>query len=295
MTAGFWVLAATAMGAALSEIRAARRVRLQLRRLSAPSAESTPAPKKRRGVSSLSDYRLRSRLRMLPGEFRVAQFGFVLMPAILGWAFRGVWGGAACLAAAVAAGRVIRQSREKKAMRDIQDALPDFLRSIAAAMRAGSTFPAALALIGDETPDPLGTEIRRVVQQQALGYTLDQALAELLEHVPSLDLALVVTAVSIQQETGGSLAVILDKTVQTLVERTRVRREVQTLTAQGRASGLVLSILPIGLGFMIALLNPAYVAPLFHRTLGQIMVGYAACSLVLGNLVMRRMIEPPEV
>lgn len=145
----------------------------------------------------------------------------------------------------------IRRRRKK-----FTNQLGDMLTMVANALRAGFSFMQAFELISREMDAPMGREVQLVVNEVNLGNTLESALDNMQRRVASPDFELVVTAVLIQRQVGGDLASILDTISETIAERVRMRREVMTLTAQGRASALVVSCIPIGLAAAVSILNP---------------------------------------
>ncbi|MCL8208086.1 MAG: type II secretion system F family protein [Actinomycetia bacterium] len=187
------------------------------------------------------------------------------------------------------------RARRAAWLRRAETQLPDLLRGVATAMRAGASFHQALATVGQDLADPLGAEVRRLVRREALGYTLDEVLEELARRVPSRDLELAIVAIQIQREVGGALAPLLESITETVLARQRLKAEVRTLTATGRASGLVLTLLPIGLGMLIEFVNPSYMAPLWTTGLGHAMLGYGVVSLAVGGAVIRKLVQGPEL
>jgi len=185
--------------------------------------------------------------------------------------------------------------RKQQYLRRAQESLPDFLRGVASGLRAGSSLIQSMLLVSEETPDPLGYEIQRVLRRESLGFSLDQTLTELTQRIPSKDLSLAVMAINIQREVGGSLADILENIVGTIRERQRLAQEVRSLTAQGRYSGWVLTLLPFILGVLIWFVNPAYMDPLFHSALGHGLLGAAFLSVLIGSFVIQRMVKVPAV
>ncbi len=220
--------------------------------------------------------------------------GFVL-PGLLGWWLRGILGGV--LLGLVGAGGILLYFRlmKQRFLHQAEQNLPDFLRGVAGALRAGTSLTQAMALVGKETPDPLGSEISRVLRRESFGFSLEQTLSELTMRIPSKDLALAVMVINIQREIGGSLADILDNIVGTIVARQRLSQEVRALTAQGRASGWILTALPFFLASAIWFLNPKYMSPLFHTTIGLIMVASALTSVIIGGFVINRLVRAPEL
>lgn len=141
--------------------------------------------------------------------------------------------------------------------------LGDTITMMANALRGGYSFLQTMQLVSTEAPEPTATEFKRVVQEVGLGRTTQDALDGLMRRVPSDDLDLLITAVNIQHEVGGNLAQILDSIGHTIRERVRILGEIQTLTAQGRLSGYIITALPFVVGGYISAVNPDYMAPIF--------------------------------
>ncbi len=153
--------------------------------------------------------------------------------------------------------------RASNRVKAFNDQLGDTIIMMANALRGGYSFLQTLDMVSRESPAPVSTEFKRVVQEVGLGRSTEEALGSLLRRLPSDDLELLITAVNIQMEVGGNLAQILDTIGHTIRERVRIKGEIQTLTAQGRISAYVITGLPIALGIMISVINPEYMAPIF--------------------------------
>ena len=138
---------------------------------------------------------------------------------------------------------------------------------------------------------PMGREVQLVVNEVNLGNTLESALDNMQRRVASPDFELVVTAVLIQRQVGGDLASILDTISETIAERIRMRREVMTLTVQGRLSGLVLALIPIAVGMAMEIINPNYLRPLFTDELGRMFVVGAIVLEIIGFLIIRKIVD----
>ena len=167
----------------------------------------------------------------------------------------------------------------------------DCLMMVANAMRAGFSFLQAMDLVSKEMEPPISDEFKHVMRDIGLGASVERALDDMDKRVGSPDFSLVVTAVLIQQQVGGDLAHILDTISDTIQDRIRMRREVRTLTAQGRMSGWVLAILPFGLGALISVMNPSYMEPLFTERVGQIAIGVAVVMVLIGFFVIQRIVD----
>ncbi len=172
---------------------------------------------------------------------------------------------------------------EKKRMNAFNNQLGDTLNLWVNALRSGYSVLQGMETIATELPPPVSVEFERVVQEVRLGLSVEQALNNMYRRVPSEDLDLVITAVNIQREVGGNLAEVLDTISFTIRERVRIKGEIRTLTAQGRASAWIISLLPIALGLLLYAINPGYVSQLWAMEKPFIIEGVFPCGwIVLG-------------
>lgn len=183
-------------------------------------------------------------------------------------------------------GMRIRRRRKK-----FTNQLGDMLTMVANALRAGFSFMQAFELISREMDAPMGREVQLVVNEVNLGNTFESALDNMQRRVASPDFELVVTAVLIQRQVGGDLASILDTISETIAERVRMRREVMALTAQGRASGWVVAIIPIALGIFLYVVNPAYIQPLLETDIGHMFIIGALILECIGMYIIQRIVD----
>jgi tight adherence protein B len=181
--------------------------------------------------------------------------------------------------------------RRKRRFKKFASQLPDALDLIARALRSGHSLAAAFDLVGQEVVEPLGTEFMRVFEQQNLGIPLNEAMDDLTERVPNLDLKFFTTAIILQRQTGGDLAEILDKLSHLIRERFKILGQVQALTGEGRLSGVILLALPPLLFLAIYNLNHDYVMLLFEDPMGKKMLLGAIIMQVLGALVIRKIVN----
>ena len=172
-----------------------------------------------------------------------------------------------------------------------QKQLPDALELISRALRAGHSLAAGFKLVADETTPPLGKEFCRVYEEQNLGIPLDEALENMSDRIPNLDVRFFSTAIVLQRQTGGDLAEILDKIGRLIRERFRIWGAIQALTGEGRISGIVLLGLPPVLFMAIYYLNPQYIEILFTDPLGKQMLAFAIFLQLVGALVIRKIIN----
>jgi tight adherence protein B len=169
--------------------------------------------------------------------------------------------------------------RQGQRLNAFSDQLGDSLNLMVNGLRSGYSVLQAMEAVSREMPPPISVEFARIVQEVQIGLPLDQALSNLLRRIKSDDLDLVVTAINVQREVGGNLAEVLDVISFTIRERVRIKGEVRTLTAQGRYSGYVISLLPIGLALVLFCVNKPYVSRLFNS-------GACGWAMVICGLLM---------
>jgi tight adherence protein B len=169
--------------------------------------------------------------------------------------------------------------------------LPDNLQVLASALRAGHSFIGALSVVVNDAPEPAKTEFSRVVQDEQLGVPIEDALRVVVERMDSRELEQVALVAALQRETGGNTAEVLDRVTDTIRERFELRRTVQTLTAQGRLSRWVLTLLPVALLGVITLVNPGYINILYSSLAGKILLVMAGISVTAGSIVIKRIVD----
>ena len=197
----------------------------------------------------------------------------------------------AAFAGGVLLGLIFLNIYIKRRQKAFTNQLGDMLTMVANALRAGFSFMQAFELIAREMDAPVGREVQKVVSEVNIGVDLDTALDNMQKRVDSPDFELVVTAVVIQRQVGGNLAQILDTISETIHERIRMRREVMALTAQGRASGMVLAVLPLIIAVILSFVNPQYLQPLFHEPLGRMAIVAAIVLEIVGYMVIRKIVD----
>ena len=187
--------------------------------------------------------------------------------------------------------RIVVNVTKSRRLRKFNDQLGDAINLIVNSLRAGFSMPIAMETVASNMPAPISEEFHRVVLEVGLGISLENALDNMLRRVPSQDLDLLVTAVSVQHEVGGNLAEILDTISSTIRERVRIQGEIKTLTAQGEFTGYLLSALPFILTVVISLMSREYMEPMFTTPCGWIMFGVAFIIIVLGFIIIRKIIK----
>ena len=169
--------------------------------------------------------------------------------------------------------------------------LPEALELIGRALRAGHSLASGFKLVADEMNAPIAMEFERCYEAQNLGVPLEEAIEEMTNRVPNLDLRFFATAVILQRQTGGDLAEILDKIGHLVRERFVIWGQIQSLTGEGRLSGIVLLALPPALFVVMWSLNPGYSMTLFTDPMGHQMLAGAIILQVLGALIIRKIVN----
>ena len=243
-------------------------------------------------ISNLQKWLDQAGVRMLAGKFLLVSACLGGIVATLFWHFSDSALAALpglVLGAAVPA--LIASFKRRRRFAQFQNALPGCIDLMARAVRAGHAFTTCLELIGSEMPEPLAGEFRKVFEEQKFGLPIRDALLNLSERVPLLDVRILVTAILLQRETGGNLAEILDKLSYVIRERFKILRQVRTYTAQGRMSMVVLLALPFALALMMSLTAPDSLRLLYTDPLGKLMILLGLVSLTIGYLVIQKIIR----
>jgi tight adherence protein B len=181
--------------------------------------------------------------------------------------------------------------KKNKRLKMFEEQFPEALDLLSRAIRAGHAFTTAMGMVADEALDPVGPEFKKTFDQQNFGLPLKDALNQMTERIPLLDVRFFVTAVLIQRETGGNLSEILDNLAHVVRERFKILRQVRVYTAHGRLTGYVLMALPAALAIALSFINPDHINLLFTERMGQIMVTAAIIMQIVGYLWIRQVVK----
>jgi tight adherence protein B len=169
--------------------------------------------------------------------------------------------------------------------------LPDALDLMVSALRAGHSFISAIESVAREMPKPLGEEFRKCFDEQNFGLEMRESLLNLAARVPIHDVHIIVTAILIQKESGGNLAEILEKVAHIIRQRFRLKKQVRVHTAQGRLTGLILTLLPLVLGVAMYLVNPEHMSILWESATGLKLIYTSVIMTVIGGLIIRKIVN----
>jgi len=181
--------------------------------------------------------------------------------------------------------------KRRRRLRQFEERFPEALDLLGRAVRAGHAFTTGLEMISKDSPEPVAGEFRTAFEEQNFGLPLRDALLNMTERIPLIDVRFFVTALLIQKETGGNLAEILDGLARVIRDRFRIFREVRVRTAQGRLTAGILIAMPIFMLCVLSVLNPAYIRVLFDDPKGPFVLGTAAVMQVVGSLIIWRIIQ----
>lgn len=182
---------------------------------------------------------------------------------------------------------IMREQRFRKC----DELLPQAIDLMARGLRAGHALTAVLEMVGNETGEPLSTEFRLLTEEQQLGLPLRDAVMNMVSRLPRDDMRFLATAILLQKETGGNLAVILDKTAAVARERARLRGQLKIYTAQGRVTGWVLCLMPFIMLGLLSSINWQFEKLLFTESFGQHMCYFGLALMTAGVFVIRKIID----
>jgi tight adherence protein B len=213
-------------------------------------------------------------------------FGFLLatithMP--IGWVVGGAMG--------VVAPFVYLKFKRTRRMRSFEETFPEALDLVARSLKAGHAFATGLKMVADEMAEPVGPEFRKTFDEQNFGLPLKDALANLTDRMPLLDVRFFATAVLIQRETGGNLSEILENLAHVVRERFKILRQVRVYTAHGRLTGYVLLALPVFLAVALMFINPEHMALLFKERIGHMMLIACVIMQTVGYFWIKQVIK----
>lgn len=261
-------------------------------RLAQPAAQRLEQQRTVQGRPTIRATLASADVKLREDEFLVLQVAFAIILAGLGALRFGVGWQLLLLALGgwLLPGVYVRY-RQARRRHAFDQQLGEALLLLASSLRAGRSLAQALDTVAQSMRPPMATEFERAVREVALGLSIEQALANVLDRMPSRDFELFTTAVAIQYRSGGNLAEVLEGIAGTITERVILKGEIRTMTAQARASGAIISLLPVVVVLAMYVLTPSYFDPMLHSTLGLVLLAVAAGLILVGNLIVRRIVN----
>jgi tight adherence protein B len=233
-----------------------------------------------------------SGLKLTVGAFVMMVAVAALAGAVGLWMLTRLW--FVAIGAALLAGLLpLLYVRRKRSVRlqTFEEQFPEAIDLISRALRAGHALTTGLGMVADEIPAPVGSEFRRLYDEQNFGMSLPEAMRSMARRVPVLDARFFVTAVLTQRESGGNLSEVLDNLANVMRQRFKLKRQIRVISAHGRISSWVLSLLPPVLAGILFLLSPRFMAPLWEDPLGVRLVILAVVLQIVGTIIISRLVR----
>lgn len=183
------------------------------------------------------------------------------------------------------------ESAKSKRGKKLNAQLPEALTIISNGLRAGYSFTQAMGVAARELDNPISEEFSKVLRDNSLGKPIEEALTDMAKRAEDEDIDMFVTALIIQRQVGGNLAEVLDTISETIRERVKLKGEIKTLTSEGKLSAVVITVLPIAIAIVIALINPEYIRTLVTTTIGLVMVAAAVIMEIVGIYLLRKIVD----
>jgi tight adherence protein B len=181
--------------------------------------------------------------------------------------------------------------KRNKRIDTLETQLPDALDFLSRSMRAGHAFSISLEMVGEETHEPLGQEFRSLFNEQNLGASLDRSFQNFSKKVPISDIRFFCSAVLLQRQTGGNLSEILSRLSHIIRERFRIKGQIKAVSAHGKLTATILTLMPIATMAGLMLTSPSYLAPMFINPMGKKLIAGAVVAQILGNVVIRKIVN----
>ncbi len=181
--------------------------------------------------------------------------------------------------------------RRAKRFRQFEENFPDAMDSLARSLRAGHPFAAAMEIVAEECEPPVSAEMRQTAAEGNLGTSWHEALNNLSNRMPLLEVTMFAQAVQLQNRTGGKLNEVLAKMAENMRESAALKGEVRALAAHGKLTGTVLTILPLGIAGVLAMVNPTYLAVLVFHPYGKFLISGAILCLLAAHFIIRRIVD----
>ena len=266
-----------------------------LNRLFQPAADRVGRGNSKKGKPSVGEQLQRADLRLRTSEFLMIQIGstvlFVLIAILrFGLPLAGLIQTIVFGVIGYLVPSFYVKYRINKRLKAFNNQLGDTLTLLSNAIKAGYSFAQAIDTVAKNAVAPIADEFGRAVREMNLGGSPDEALQNITKRIVSPDFDLVATAYSIHRTVGGNLAEILDNIAYTIRERVRIKGEIATLTAQARASGTLITFLPIVLAAFMYFVTPTYFRPMFENIVGWILLVIGGAMIFVGNMIIRRVV-----
>ena len=240
-------------------------------------------------ASKTAEALIRADVNLRPQEWYAFRVLLPLLVGLLVFLFNGVLPIAIAIAVLTyfIPGLLLRTRRHSRRSALVRQ-LPEAMVIMANSLESGSTVLQAIEAVAETTAPPISDEFSRVAREVTLGIAVDEALGHIASRFESKDFAIVVSAVQLNRQMGGSLAAVLNRVQETMRERVKLLDRVRVLTAQSRASAYIVSALPFGVAILLMIIAPSYMSPLFTNALGYLAILAALVLFAIAWAVMGR-------
>ncbi|MDB5539796.1 MAG: TadB [Devosia sp.] len=200
-----------------------------------------------------------------------------------------------CLVFAVAGGyllpRMYLGHRRKKYQNAFLDELPNAVEAIVRGVKSGLPLNDSMRLVAKEAKEPIKSDFQRVLDQQAVGKTIQEAVVTLYDRVPLAEVNFFIVVITVQAQAGGNLSEALGNLARVLRNRKKMKQKVKAMSSEAKASAGIIGSLPIIVAILVSLTTPTYLLPMIQTPIGNLMLGVAAILMFLGGFIMNRMIQ----
>jgi tight adherence protein B len=187
--------------------------------------------------------------------------------------------------------KLVLRHRRKRFQAKFLDELPNAVEAIVRGVKSGLPLNDSMRVVARESKEPLKSEFQRVLDQQAVGKSMGEAITILYDRVPLPEVNFFIVVITVQQQSGGNLSEALTNLSRVLRNRKKMQAKVKAMSSEAKASAGIIGSLPFVVAILVSLTSPTYLLPLFTTTTGQMWLGIAACMLAMGVFVMNRMVQ----
>jgi tight adherence protein B len=181
--------------------------------------------------------------------------------------------------------------RRKKYQSQFLDELPNAVEAIVRGVKTGLPLNDSIRVVAKDAKEPVKSEFGRVLDQQAFGLSMTEAVTVLLDRVPLAEVNFFVVVITVQQQAGGNLSEALGNLAKVLRNRKKMKQKIKAMSSEAKASAGIIGSLPFVVGILVSIVSPSYLAPLFFTDLGHIWLGVGVVMLAVGIFIMNRMIQ----
>ena len=187
--------------------------------------------------------------------------------------------------------KLVLRHRRKRFQAKFLDELPNAVEAVVRGVKSGLPLNDSMRVVAKEAKDPLKSEFQRVLDQQAVGKSMGEAITVLYDRVPLPEVNFFIVVITVQQQSGGNLSEALTNLSRVLRNRKKMQAKVKAMSSEAKASAGIIGSLPIIVAILVSLTTPGYLLPMVQTQMGNIMLGIAALHMFMGGFIMNKMIQ----